>query len=52
MSFAGAGLSVGEDGTVEALQKPRNERIRRRSKDSMLGGRRTVDLIKGELLFL
>ena len=50
MRFSGAGLTIGEDGAVEALQKPRNERIRSGGKDGMLGGRRTVDLIKRELL--
>jgi len=52
MRLAGTGLAVGEDGTVETLQEPRNERICGRCKDGMLGGRRTVDLIKSKLLFL
>ena len=50
--FSRTGLSVCEDGAVEALQEPRDERVRRGGKDSMLGCRRTVNLIKSELLFL
>ena len=52
MRLSGTGLSVCEDGTVEALQESRNQRICGRGKDSMLSGRGTVDLIKSELLFL
>ena len=52
MRLAGTGLPVGEDGTVEALQEPRNERVCGGCKDSMLGGRGTVDLVKSELLLL
>jgi len=52
MRLAGTGLSVREDGTVEALQEPRDERICGRCKDIMLGGRGTVDLVKSELLLL